>query len=100
MNASAKRANLEALLRIRRLDRTLTTNRLEQPAEDRAAVGITEIDHRLGGGFPCGQLSEMTGARSSGRTTVLHALLAAATARGEFVALVDSLDSFDPVSAS
>jgi hypothetical protein len=61
---------------------------------------MSEIDTRLNGGFPRGQLSELVGPRSSGRTSVLHALLAAATERGEFVALVDTLDTFDPASAA
>ena len=61
---------------------------------------MADIDAQLGGGFPRGQLSELVGARSSGRTTVLHALLAAATRRGELVGLVDSLDTFDPPSAA
>lgn len=100
MPSSVKLANLEALLRARNLDRTLASA-LPAPASDSSApVGIPAIDAALGGGFPRGQLSELVGARSSGRTTVLHALLAAAAARGELVALVDSLDTFDPASAA
>ena len=54
----------------------------------------------LGGGWRRGEVSELVGARSSGRTSVLLATLAAATARGEVVALVDALDRFDPASAA
>ena len=50
--------------------------------------------------FPRGRISEITGARSSGRTAVLHALLAASTGRGEYAALVDSKDAFDACSAA
>jgi recombination protein RecA len=50
--------------------------------------------------FPRGRISEIVGARSSGRTSVLHALLAASTGRGEFAALVDAGDAFDPCSAA
>jgi|SRR5579864_579409 len=50
--------------------------------------------------FPRGRISEITGTRSSGRTSVLHALLAASTGRGEFAALVDSKDAFDACSAA
>lgn len=50
--------------------------------------------------FPRGRISEIVGARSSGRTRVLHALLAASTRRGEYAALVDSKDAFDPCSAA
>lgn len=49
--------------------------------------------------FPRGRISEITGPRSSGRTGLLHALLAASTGQGESCALVDALDSFDPCSA-
>ena len=50
--------------------------------------------------FPRGRISEITGSRSSGRTGVLHALLAASTGQGEFAALVDTKDSFDACSAA
>jgi len=40
------------------------------------------------------------GPRSSGRTSVILQMLAAATARGELVALVDALDMLDVASAS
>jgi recombination protein RecA len=96
------RADLESLLQIRQLARTLT---LPSSAEllDEYAAGPTEIsglDARLLGGFPRGQLSELVGPRSSGRTSLLLRLLAAATARGELVALVDALDMFDVESAA
>jgi RecA DNA recombination protein len=100
MSSSVKLADLEALLRTKHLDGTLTSTAAEPPSHAVAPVGISGIDAQLRGGFPRGQLSELVGARSSGRTTVLHALLAAATSRGEFVALVDSLDTFDPASAA
>jgi len=45
-------------------------------------------------------LSELVGPRSSGRTSLLLRLMAAATARGELVALVDALDMFDAGSAA
>jgi len=50
--------------------------------------------------FPRGRISEIVGTRSSGRTSVLHALLAASTGRGECAALVDTKDAFDPCSAA
>jgi recombination protein RecA len=97
------RAELESLLRARKLDRTLTTALPSPPPEDErwlARTGIPELDARLGGGIPRGQLSEFIGPRSSGRLTVLLSALAAATERGEAVALVDPLDMLDPESAS
>jgi hypothetical protein len=93
------RADLESLLRARQLDRTLTTT-LPPVEYDAAACGVTALDVHLGGGFPRGQVSELVGRRSSGRTSLLHQMLAAATARGELVALVDALDMFDVESAS
>jgi recombination protein RecA len=98
---SLARPDLESLLRSRRLDRTLTTA-LPPHVPDDAAVaptGIAALDARLGGGFPRGHLSELVGPRSSGRTSVLLRMLAAATARGELVALVDALDMLDVASA-
>jgi recombination protein RecA len=100
---SLARANLESLLRARKLDRTLTSTLPSQPVRDELAVAPTalgSVDAGLGGGFPRGQLSELVGPRSSGRTSLLLQALAAATSRGELVALVDALDSFDVESAS
>jgi hypothetical protein len=97
------RAHLESLLRDRRLDRTLTTSLPQPDPRDDAALapsGVTALDARLGGGFPRGQLSELVGPRSSGRTSLLGPMMAAATARGELVALVDALDMFDVESAA
>src|SRR5579871_1614741 len=90
---------LESLLRARRLDRTLTTS-LPAMAIERASSGLMPLDARLGGGFPRGHVSELVGRRSSGRTSLLVQLVAAATTRGELVALVDTLDMFDVESAA
>ena len=97
------RAELESLLRARKLDRTLTSALPARVAGDPLAVVATDLpllDAQLAGGFPRGQVSELVGLRSSGRTSVLLQMLAAATARGELVALVDALDMFDVASAS
>jgi recombination protein RecA len=51
-------------------------------------------------GFPRGAISEILGPESSGRTTLVHSLLAASTAQLEICAYVDTDDSFDPVSAA
>jgi hypothetical protein len=97
------RAHIESLLRARKLDVTLTSsqpwNRRES-AEDRAGTGVPGLDAELGGGLKRGQVSEIVGLRSAGRTAILCGVLAAAAARGEVVALVDTHDRFDPVSAS
>jgi recombination protein RecA len=96
------RAALESLLRERQLDVTLTTARpwTAEPEDRVAATGIRGIDGPLGGGLRRGHLSEIVGRRSSGRATVLCRALAAATARGEVAALIDTADRFDPGSAA
>lgn len=94
------RAELEELLKASRLDVTLTTAApWRREAHAAAPVGLQALDEALAGGLPRGQLSELVGGRSSGRTTVLCAALAAAAGRGEAVALIDTCDRFDPASA-
>jgi len=51
-------------------------------------------------GLPRGALSAICGARSSGQTAFRDAVLAAATARGEYAAVADAADHFDPQSAA
>ena len=62
-------------------------------------TGIREIDAAYGG-LPRGAVTEIAGAACSGRTTLLHSILAQATQRGEVCALVDVSDAFDPHSAA
>lgn len=95
-------AQLELLLRARKLDHTLAS----QPSfhAETAASFAPSASAALKGGpaslwLPRGQISEIVGSRSSGRQTTLVSWLAAATARGELTALVDPLDMFDPSSA-
>jgi recombination protein RecA len=95
------RAALESLLRDRKLDVTLTTARpwIAQEEDQVAATGVPGIDTPLGGGLRRGQVSEIVGPRSSGRTSILNRAFAAATARGEVVAMIDTSDRFDPAGA-
>jgi hypothetical protein len=58
------------------------------------------MDAVLRGGLPRGQVSELAGPHSSGRTTLLLQLLGAATRGGEIAALVDTCDRLDVASAS
>lgn len=107
----AARAAVEALLRERKLDRTLTSALPERlgedavapldiPALDRAIAGrASPQNDTVAGGLPRGQVSEVVGPASSGRTSVAWAALAAATRRGESVALIDTFDRFDPPTA-
>src|SRR5688500_9466756 len=96
----AARAAVEALLRERKLDRTLTSTLPERLGEDAVApLDTAALDRGLAGGLPRGQVSEVVGPASSGRTSVAWAALAAATRRGESVALIDTFDRFDPPTA-
>jgi hypothetical protein len=97
MAPAAARAALESLLRTRKLDSTLTTALPLAPhPEDVIPSGIVALDGHLCGGLPRGQLSEVIGSRSSGRTSLLQHMLAEVTRRGELVAIVDTLDRWDP----
>jgi hypothetical protein len=96
-------AVLESALRARKLDRTLTTALPPLERRDESALiptSIAALDACLHGGLPRGQLSEIVGPRSSGRTTLLLQMMAAATQRGEIAALVDTFDRLDVASAS
>lgn len=92
----AARATVEALLRERKFDRTLTSSMPDRQAEEVAPLDIESVDRGLTGGLPRGQVSEVVGPVSSGRTSVVWAALGAATRRGEHVALIDTFDRFDP----
>jgi hypothetical protein len=93
-------ATLESALREKKLDRTLTTALppVEQSPEACAQTGVVAIDACLRNGVPRGQLSELTGPRSAGCTTLLLQTMATATQRGELVALVDTFDRLDVAS--
>ena len=63
------------------------------------ATGLASLDAAIDG-FPRGAISEIIGPESSGRTTLIHSLLAASTSNHEVCAYVDTANSFDPVSAA
>ena len=69
------------------------------PPPELLSTGIKDVDAALGG-CPRGRITEIVGPPSSGRTSLLHSILAASTQRGEFAVLVDTSDAFDPCSAS
>ena len=98
------RAYLESLLKARKLDVTLTHlapwRAWDRQPQDVAETGVPALDSALGGGLRRGHLSEIVGSRSSGRTSVLCHALAAATSRDELVALIDTNDRFDPLTAA
>ena len=100
--ANTALAVLETALRHRKLDCTLTTALPPLERADPAALlpfDIAAIDTVLRGGLPRGQLSEIAGSSSAGRTTLLLHLLGAATRAGEIAAFIDTCDRLDVASA-
>ena len=97
---SAAVERLESLLVARKFGTTLAPAEGPDPVAQTTSTGRIELDLRLGGGWPCGHISEIVGPRSSGRTSVLVSTLAAATEMGAVAALVDTFDRFDPGSAA
>jgi len=70
------------------------------PDSPRQLIVPGTIGELLGGGLPRGRICEVIGTRSSGRTSLIYAFLAAATKSAEVAAVVDVSDSFDPASAA
>jgi hypothetical protein len=64
-----------------------------------AGSGLPKLDQVCRGGLPRGRVSEVV-ITAGGGATVLYALLAAATHRGEVAALVDPEDGFVAASAA
>ena len=69
-------------------------------ASELVPCGVAEVDAALGGGLPLGAITELTGAASSGRTTLALATLAGVTRQGAACVYVDVSDSLDPLSAA
>ncbi len=71
-----------------------------RPELEMVLTGVPALDGQTGG-IPRGALSQICAPAlaSSGKTTLLLSLLAALTAKGEFCALIDASDCFDPASA-
>jgi recombination protein RecA len=65
-----------------------------------ATTGIAAVDELLHGGLPVGAISELTGAVSSGRTSLALQFVAQRTAEARACAWVDVNDAFDPESAA
>ena len=94
--AALVRAQVQAALPRFELSLTLAP----QPAPEVLPTGIAAVDRLIGGGIPRGGMTEIAGEASSGRTTVLQSLLAHATRKGEYCALIDANDAFDPGGAA
>ena len=63
------------------------------------STGMKHLDLLLSGGISRGQITEIIGPSSSGKTSLLLSILSQATQRGEVVAYVDYLSSLDPAFA-
>ena len=78
--------------------------RLRQASEEakepsRLSLGFAPLDEALLGGLQRGRLIELCGPRSSGRLSIALSALREAALNGEWVALVDIADGFDPRTA-
>jgi hypothetical protein len=94
------KAALEDLLRHRRLHVDGPPLRGEDLRPRPLSTGLSALDALLGGGLPRGQVSELYGPASSGRTAVAVSAAAQATRMGALAAWVDPADRFDPTGAA
>jgi hypothetical protein len=93
-------SQLEALLGTRRLDHTLIRPWLADVPVQVVSSGHQVLDAALAGGWRLGEVSEIVGSVTSGRTHLALASLSAVTSRGRLAALVDATDRFDPRAAA
>jgi hypothetical protein len=98
--SSALKIALEDLLRARRLQAEAPPLRGEDRRLSPLPTGVASIDALLRGGFPRGQVSEVFGPASSGRTGLVFSVVARSTGNGALAGWIDAADRFDPVSAS
>jgi len=96
---SALKLALEDLLKTQRLAAEGPPLRGEDRRGTALATGVPGLDELLLGGLPRGQVSEIHGPASSGRTGIALAITARATRAGALAAWVDPQDRLDPRSA-
>jgi hypothetical protein len=96
-SAAALRIEIEHALE-HRFPAALTP--VPRTVRETAATGISKADALLDGGLPVGAISEVTGPKSSGRTSLAFSFLARQTQEGRVCACVDAGDAFDPESAA
>jgi hypothetical protein len=96
-SAAALRIEIEHALE-RRFPAALTP--VPRTIRETATTGVPQVDALLNGGLPVGAISEMTGPKSSGRTSLSHSFLAQQSQDGRVCAWVDAGDTFDPESAA
>ncbi len=88
------RAQLESVLG-ERISTPFTD--LNKCVSETVSSGIHSVDSRTGG-LPRGAITEIFGRASSGKTSILLSILAAATGREEVCAIIDGNDAFSPAS--
>ena len=71
----------------------------KRPALDPLPTGVAALD-RVVGGVPRASLTEIWGAPSSGRTSLLQSILRTTMSRGQYCAWIDTPDTFDPQTAT
>jgi recombination protein RecA len=71
----------------------------QESQRERISTGIDEVNSVIEG-CPRGGITEITGPLSSGRTTLLHSILAEAARLGDWCAIVDATNALDPTSAA
>jgi hypothetical protein len=64
----------------------------------RLSSGFPKLDHTLGGGFPRGGLSELSGRPGAGTSSLALAAAARVSQSGELVAYLDPAGTLDPTS--
>jgi recombination protein RecA len=96
MQSAILRAQLESALG-ERIAAPFTD--LDKRACETVPTGIAELDSRIGG-LRRGSITEIYGLPSTGKTSMLLSILAAATAREETCVLVDGTDAFSPHSGA
>jgi hypothetical protein len=95
MTAAALREQVRSAL-IQRFDVDFTLH--QKSAPEMVKTGVHAVDS-LTGGIPRTGMTEIYGPASSGRMSLLVSILAQATLRQEFCALIDASGSFDPIGA-
>jgi len=96
---SALKLALEDLIKAQRLTADGPPLRGEDRRGTPLATGVPGLDELLFGGLPRGQVSEIHGPASSGRTGIALAVAARSTRAGALAAWVDPQDRLDPRSA-
>src|SRR5437867_1989821 len=97
---SALKHTLEDLLRVRRLQADAPPLRGQDRRLSPLPTGVAAVDGLLGGGLPRGQVSEVHGPPSAGRTSLVLSLAARITRAGALAGWVDPRDRFDPATAA